>query len=137
MKTKKNDAQKKEKYTLNQEKERGVMLTVWLWFLVLVYAVSIIWFVVLFFETDPLKGIAFSAISLFILGGFLARVVGLVCAVFLLRWKKWALWGMVALYAIAILLNSIDYTNAYIIVGPLMGAVITILLVRKKWIFFE
>ena len=128
---------KKEKYTLTQEKERGVLLTLWLLFLLIVYTLSIGRFIYLFFETEPLKGVVFSAAALVIWGSFLARVGGLVCAIFLLKWKKWALWGMLALYGIAVLLNVIDYTNVYIVIGPLVGAVITVLLVRKKWIFFE
>ena len=117
------------------KKVRGILLTVWLSFMILLNGLSALFYIS---GTESLEYI----IPLWIIS-FLAliSIANVIFTVFLFNWKKWAFFAIIGSAAMVFIINShVKYNIGFEEMGSpitgLIGPVILYLLMRPKWKLF-
>lgn len=120
-------------------KKRGVLLTIWL-ILMLIVNTGIALFYLLGGLNDYILK-AFLALTVpwwaIITLGSLA-LLNVICAVFLLMWKKWAFFAICGSCGVALIANIIIGINTFqVILSSFLYPAILYLIMRSKWNLFE
>lgn len=117
--------------------ERGFWLTAWIILASIGAIVSPLFFFLSLTYLGPFVQQLYTGVPLWVywLSGILA-LVGLVFIVGIIKWKKWGVYGYIVLAIIPILIGSF-YFGLMSALSGVIGLIIFILIVRRKWQYFE
>jgi hypothetical protein len=115
------------------KKERGLLLTSWLFLMLLInIGGALIYLLLGIFYPNLIPTIPSWAIYFF----GISEILMVVFIIFLFKWKKWAFFALCGMAIIALIINLIIGVGFTSILG-LIGVVILYLLLRSKWDLLE
>jgi hypothetical protein len=119
---------------ITKEKERGTLLTIWL-FLMLISnaACALIYFLIVSGLITTESAMPFWVFYVF----GIACSLNVIFTIFLFKWKKWAFFAFCGMAAIAFVINIAIGINIILAFCGLLGPLILYLLLKPKWELLE
>ena len=113
-------------------KKRGILLTIWLWLIIIQGLVSVVVSIVALTDYSLIESFYPQVSNWIYYSYILIGLSGIVFAVYLFKWKKWAFYANCAVAVIATIINVmlVPGISSY---GALLSPVILYLLIRPKW----
>ena len=118
------------KTNVTSKKNRGILLTAWLYLTMALFAIASLGSVGLIVA----GGLGFPLVLFYVL--LLIDILGIIFTYFLFKWKKWALYGIFCIAVLSFIINSV-YQERLTFPILIIWFLILILLFRGKINFLE
>ncbi|MFH1425508.1 MAG: hypothetical protein ABIG28_02140 [archaeon] len=119
---------------MEQIKERGALLTIWL--IIMLILNSLLAIIYFFFGSIVLEAFPnVPAWAIYLFG--LLTLINVVFAILLFRWKKWAFFGLCVVAIISFVINIFIGVGIFSSFLGLLSPIILYLIMKPKWQFFN